>query len=88
MDQADTEKHSREEESELLCNGVTKKAMPTNGKLCRSEEILRPHMTSACEELNKENFIKQTKNKKIQQVTQLSAPEDWSLISTLMFHTF
>ena len=38
-DQAGTEKHSREDESELLCNAVAKKAIPTNGKLCRFEEI-------------------------------------------------
>ena len=46
-DQASTEKHSREDESELLCNAVAKKAIPTNGKLCRFEQI----KTSACEEL-------------------------------------
>ena len=38
-DQAGTEKHSREDESELLCNAVAKKAIPTNGKLCRFKEI-------------------------------------------------
>ena len=52
-DQASTEKHSREDESELLCNAVAKKAIPTNGKLCRFEQI----KTSACEELQG-NFFK------------------------------
>ena len=53
-DQGGTENHSREDESELLCNVVAKKAIPTNGKLCRFEEIkLRPRTTSACEETRK-----------------------------------
>ena len=42
-DQAGTEKHSREDESELLCSAVAKKAIPTNRKLCRFEEIKTTH---------------------------------------------
>ena len=53
-DQAGTEKHSREDESELLCNAVANKAIPTNGKLCRFEEIKTTH--DLCMRRNKETF--------------------------------
>ena len=48
-DQASTEKHSREDESKLLCNAVAKKEM---GSYVDSKR-LRSCMTSACEETMK-----------------------------------
>ena len=53
-DQASIEKHSREDESKLLCNAVAKKAIPTNGKLFRFKEIKTTY--DPCMRRNKETF--------------------------------